>query len=409
MPLEGDEYDVATEVALEDLGYRLGPARRYLVTVGRDVVAKDGQTLGYTWAGTVENWHQRAFTSFGGGHGVWESSGGSLLPFYARNLQSVTQWLRPLAAEELMPTVRLLQDKYFQLSPDTTAIERALRQKPDTIESHGLELRPFLSPKNHGLVWAALRDGEPIPRAHPTDPERKPRSSLVQVTNLGLTVKDSPHNLSSWSRGSTRSAGGRRTVTVRDLENKARFTGVTDGDGLVSFAGTDLRIPTSGGSSASSSPRRRTATSPTSAPTGTKASSLVLRRGLRPRRGAAPPARIGLRRPRRLPPRRGGARQGHPAQRHRHRHRAPAAGTPVELLGGTPRRGGREKTLTLSEWSSAEAAFTATLGALGYYQVTATVTGQERLVSGSFLVAAYRRPEFRVETSLAGVELAGIA
>ncbi len=46
----------------------------------------DGQTLGYTWVGTVENWHRTAFTSFGDGHGVWESSGGTVLPFYARNL-----------------------------------------------------------------------------------------------------------------------------------------------------------------------------------------------------------------------------------------------------------------------------------------------------------------------------------
>ena len=33
----------------------------------------------------VENWHATAFTSFGDGHGVWESTGGTVLPFYARN------------------------------------------------------------------------------------------------------------------------------------------------------------------------------------------------------------------------------------------------------------------------------------------------------------------------------------
>ena len=38
----------------------------------------------------------RAFTSFGDGHGVWEKSGGALLPFYARNLRDVTQWAAPL-------------------------------------------------------------------------------------------------------------------------------------------------------------------------------------------------------------------------------------------------------------------------------------------------------------------------
>ena len=58
-------------------------------TFSSDLTATDGQTLGYTWAGVVENWHQRAFTSFGDGHGVWEKGGGTLLPFYARNFPAV--------------------------------------------------------------------------------------------------------------------------------------------------------------------------------------------------------------------------------------------------------------------------------------------------------------------------------
>ena len=56
------------------------------------LTSSDGQTLGYSWAATAANWHQRAFTSFGDGHGVWESSGGPVLPFYARNFRNVTQW-----------------------------------------------------------------------------------------------------------------------------------------------------------------------------------------------------------------------------------------------------------------------------------------------------------------------------
>ena len=41
----------------------------------------------------VENWHATAFTSFGDGHGVWESTGGTVLPFYARNFTTVQQWV----------------------------------------------------------------------------------------------------------------------------------------------------------------------------------------------------------------------------------------------------------------------------------------------------------------------------
>ena len=73
-------------MTLEDVGFTLKPARTYAVTVDAATTAADGQTLGYAWTGSVENWHQRAFTSFGAGHGVWEKSGGPQLPFYARNL-----------------------------------------------------------------------------------------------------------------------------------------------------------------------------------------------------------------------------------------------------------------------------------------------------------------------------------
>jgi alpha-2-macroglobulin len=74
-----------------------------------------------------------------------------------------------------------------------------------------------------------------------------------------------------------------------------------------------------------------------------------------------------------------------------------------------------QRTLTLGEWSSAE--WTLTLpgqAPLGRYQVSARVEGQEREVDGGFLVAAYRRPDFRVdvnlagESSLAGVGLKGV-
>ena len=68
------------------------PDRRYAVSVAAALKSADGQTLGYPWVGIVENWHARAFTSFGDGHGVWEKDGGSQLPFYARNLRDVTQW-----------------------------------------------------------------------------------------------------------------------------------------------------------------------------------------------------------------------------------------------------------------------------------------------------------------------------
>ncbi len=101
--------DSSPSLTLEDARYAAQPpATTYFVAVDANLTSVDGQTLGYTWAGTVENWHRTAFTSFGDGHGVWEASGGSVLPFYSRNLFDVKQWAAPLKTDDLMPTIRAL-------------------------------------------------------------------------------------------------------------------------------------------------------------------------------------------------------------------------------------------------------------------------------------------------------------
>ena len=85
------------------------------------VASADGQTLGYPWLGTIENWHDIAFTSFGDGHGVWEKDGGPQLPFSARNLVSVTQWLMRLAPADLMPRILALEKGAFADTPPAPA------------------------------------------------------------------------------------------------------------------------------------------------------------------------------------------------------------------------------------------------------------------------------------------------
>ena len=69
--------DVSDGPNLEDAGFdRQPPATKFAYRLDPTLQAADGQTLGYPWIGIVENWHERAFTSFGDGHGVWETAGG---------------------------------------------------------------------------------------------------------------------------------------------------------------------------------------------------------------------------------------------------------------------------------------------------------------------------------------------
>jgi len=242
------EQDQAAELTLEDAGVQAQPpASTYLATLPPELKAADGQTLGYRWAGTVENWHQRAFTSFGDGHGVWEKGGGALLPFYARNFQNVKQWSAPIDPAQLMPTLLRLQEARFHLTPSTAPSARRLGVAPDRIQSHGLDLASVLKPSGTGLVWAAVEEGDPIAQARAAKSEDgKPliRASLVQVTNLGISVKDSPQNtLLFVTRLDTAAPVAGARVSIIKPDGQAQWTGTTGADGVAIAPQTRLRDP----------------------------------------------------------------------------------------------------------------------------------------------------------------------
>ena len=413
-----DAYDRSSGIALEDAGFTLRPARTYAVKVDAAAQSADGQTLGYTWAGEVQNWHRSAFTSFGSGHGVWEAAGGGELPFHARNLRSVTQWIAPLTPEILMPTLRHLEDQAFRVAPVAPETTRELRPRADRLQSFGFDLGPVLSPSGFGLGWAALRDGPPIARARAATDADRPRATLVQVTNLGLTVKDSPdRTLVFVTRLSDGGPVEGAEVQFRDLDNQVRWSGRTDAQGVATADGLALR---------SAEQWWRLAFVVTAEKDGDVAylasdwheglepwmfglsfdldeAGTLLRGSVFADRGVY---RLGEEVRLKAVLRSDTARGIHLLP----------PGTPVDVV-VTDAIGHEvdKRTLTLGPWSSAD--FVLPLpaeGALGHYTVSASAAGHRAPVQGSFLVAAYRRPEFRVdanllgESSLAGVTLKGL-
>lgn len=245
---ESWEQDESANLTLEDAGFQAQPpATRFLATLPPDLKAADGQTLGYRWAGLVENWHQRAFTSFGDGHGVWEKGGGPLLPFYARNFPSVKQWAAPVDPGQLMPTLLQLQDSNFRISPSSQPTPRRLSVTPDRIQSHGLDLASVLKPSGTGIVWTAVEEGAPIANARASrtrDDRPIVRSSLVQVTNLGISVKDSPQNtLLFVTRLDDAAPVAGARVSIVKPDGDALWTGTTGPDGVAIAPQTRLRDP----------------------------------------------------------------------------------------------------------------------------------------------------------------------
>ena len=96
--------------------------------------------------------------------GVWEKDGGAQLPFYARNLRTVTQWAVPLSPGELMPRLLELQREGFGRAPAGAGTPRSLQVAPDRVQSHGLNIAGALGRGGTGLVWTAVREGEVLPR-----------------------------------------------------------------------------------------------------------------------------------------------------------------------------------------------------------------------------------------------------
>ncbi|HEY1307111.1 MAG TPA: alpha-2-macroglobulin family protein [Vicinamibacterales bacterium] len=246
-PRQRPEYapEVDAHLTLEDAGFNVQPPdRRFAMMLPATFRAADGQTLDYTWLGIVENWHKRAFTSFGDGHGVWEKSGGPQLPFYARNLTNVTQWVSALSPGELMPRLLELQKDGFMRAPAGEGVNRRLGVIPDLVQSHGLNISSALKPGGTGVFWAAVREGDLLPRTRRYGDEARVRASVVQVTNLGISVKDSPQNtLVFVTRLDTGQPVPGASVSIVRMDNTTFWRGTTGSDGVAMAPQTPLRNP----------------------------------------------------------------------------------------------------------------------------------------------------------------------
>src|SRR5205823_14766261 len=124
--------------------------------------------------------------------------------------------------------------------PVGNPVERKLSPAPNKIQSYGIDVSPALK-NGSGFVWVTVEDGEPIERAAVHSESRR-HSSLVQVTNLGLSVKDSPQNtLVLVTRLDNGAPVAGANVSIRTNDNKAFWTGKTDANGIAVAPRTDLR------------------------------------------------------------------------------------------------------------------------------------------------------------------------
>ncbi|HEX9164195.1 MAG TPA: MG2 domain-containing protein [Thermoanaerobaculia bacterium] len=420
------EYDYpSAQYSFDDIGFSVLPARRYLVRVDPSLASNDGQTLGYTWLGTVDYLHRNAFISFGNGQGVWESSSGPILPFHARNYRSVQQWLAPLTIDETMPALLELRGNGFRSAPKIEPQNRTLNPTPDKIQSFGLNIGKTVGSDNRGLLWAAVKPGQPLPKSPVYDPDI--RATIVQVTNLGISVKDSPQNvvILVTSLDTAKPVAG-ANVSIRNTANKVVWSGVTDEHGIAVADAKHLRATkqTAKNDEDEWEQSWRAITDLHFIVVAEKEGDIAYagsdwNEGVQPWEfdlrfdlNEAHPLLRGT-----IFTDRGVYKLGEEVHfKAIVRSDTPsgmqllAAGTKIDVaLRDAHAKEIDKRTLSLNNWSSAEWTFQLPADApLGSYSVTATVSGQKLGIGGEFLVAAYRRPDFRVDTTLgAASSLAG--
>ncbi|MBW3670730.1 MAG: Ig-like domain-containing protein, partial [Acidobacteria bacterium] len=409
--IDGDSRNWPTTYAsLADLGYPQKPNRVYELKLDPSLRAANGEPLGYTFTGVVELLHARAFTRFGDGHGVWESEGGQIVPFYARNMKSVRQWIASISEEELVPTLIELEKSHFGTKPDVPPVVRTLSVRPNEIESHGLDLSQWLDRRGRGIVWAAIEEVTPLPGAATTD--RKDLSStVIQITNLGISAKSSPQNTLIFV---TKLSDGLPVpdaeITIRNRSNEVIWRGSSGADGVAMAPGVEvgenwweLRFIVTAQKNGDlaylgSDWHEGIYSWDFGIPYGPDEAKPLLRGTIFTDRGVYKPGE----------------------EIHFKaivRSDTPDAMIPLEHgtrlnLALLDSRGSAvdERVVELSEWSSADWVFTLPEEAhLGNYSITGSVEGQSGIVDGTFLVAAYRRPDFRVDVELSGDSaLAGV-
>lgn len=421
-------FDQSQWLSIEDAGFApQPPATSWRVRLDPSLTAADGQTLGYAWTRTIRTARERAFVGFGDGHGVWETGGGAQLPFYARNFQTVQQWIQRLTPAELMPRIRELGGKGFDQTPPGAGTTRRLTVTSDVIQSHGFDLSRALSPSGTGLAWVAVKPGTPIAQSTPSS--TRPRSSIVQATNLGITVKDSPQgSLIFVTRLDTAAPVAGAKVTVVNLDNTDVWSGTTNADGLALTPPIAVRTPDESwalaflvtaekdGDVAYVCSDWNEGIEPWEFGTSYNLHEAtdVLRGSVFTDRGVYKPGE-----------------EVHVKAVLRHDTPAGVVMLPPGTALDVVVKDARDKTvdarrITVSRWSSAEWTWTVpAVAGLGTHSITVTrpapagtpvpaedgydPTRWTRQITGSFLVAAYRKPDFRVDVSLTpdGPALAG--
>ncbi len=398
--------------SLERLGFQPVAGTHYLFRVDEKMKAVDGETLGYPAYASFEFTLGRAYVSFGEGEGVWESARGTMVPFYSRNVSTVEQKLAAVPVDELVPILN-----NYSENPKMEKIPGTVREikgfTPDKVFNAGLELKPHLNSEGKGIVWASIKPREAYKDAPVSSYWYEgSKVALIQVTDLGMTLKYSPEECLVYvtSLSSAQPVAGCQ-VEIRDMENRVIAAAVTDGNGIAAIDQAPFTVPDD--EYASYYNRLFTVIARKGGDTAYIVNDWA--DGMEPWRFDIPYSwNLGLTRNKAgiIFTDRGVYKLGEEVHfKTILRNKVKGVftlfdpGTSVQMDLIDPKGKVKEsRAVNLSSMSSADGVFVIPgEAALGRYEISISFGGEQKIY-GSFLVAAYRKPDFRVSVDLSKKE-----
>ena len=232
----GDDWTTG----LESLGFAMTPGHRYAIRVDAGLEGDGGVRLAAPWCAIVDVGLPASFTAFGiQGTAVWEAGLGPRLPLLTRSLVDVRGGAAAIAPEEVVPALRS-GARFGGRWQDAPGVARTVTPVPGLPDGEVREVlvnvAAALSPAGTGLIWAAYPGGREAPGVSPVVTVRPvpfTNTTLIQVTNIGLTVRGTEGRLAILaSRLDTGAPIANADVTVLDEANRVLWHGSTDGAGL---------------------------------------------------------------------------------------------------------------------------------------------------------------------------------
>jgi uncharacterized protein YfaS (alpha-2-macroglobulin family) len=236
LPTDRDEWywtEADTTLRLWPLG--LGGGQQVELCLDAEVRDALGRELGFPWCGVVTTAHTSPRFYLLEDDGVVEWTGPHRLPLRTMNVRSYRIRQQRLEENELVATLGRRRSE-GEKPREATLVE--LGGRAEVAQTTPIELDAALGGRP-GIVLTELWVEELEPNSEYGEHDgrwlRQVRSTLTQVTDLGLTVKSSKHEgLLVWVTrlADTKPQAGAEVV-VRDKQNSVLWRGSTDERGLV--------------------------------------------------------------------------------------------------------------------------------------------------------------------------------